>query len=887
MKIVSCILIIVLVLAFLPVTVLGDTVSRVVPTATQSSTIAAPATGVLYLDSYPTGAFVLIDGTSQGSTPLILRTINAGDHRILMKKDGYADYSTTITIHAGGELREVYTLIPITTPAATTPAPTVVFPAITTPTNYIAPTSPTPTPMQVLPTTPPGIAATSTPMVIVPQTQKVKTNITGYHRLVINAGSVNMVTVLDAASPYYSSQFGANLINMPLTIIEVDYNNHAKYGHDQPGGSGFYQEPNSQVWVDQNTVTIDKTAKTYDVNFRYMTGDKWVTGMLWQISRYPFANDPDHWQNKYIPGIVASGQVKEYHNDSEDYHYFVINFAKVAGKNPGDPPYFEGTASINTNTQGMGEVQDVSKLLFMDTGFVMKKINMGFISFQAPVSLMTMPAGEFTQAELGNPNDKQVLISADFLQFRSSTPLESMMLDMDRKYYVRIVPIHDGGKAGIPSIPVEVIVNRSNPTSSLSGNITVKPPSARILWYMQPNLNIYQSDYVSFGTDASYHWYYAKSDTYHPEGLHTYEPPVPEDKSWWEKTVDFFGSIINYFSDVMTGMAEAWNALQDIYVDLAAKVLSYTITGGLYRCDEHPDCTGVLKTGMQAVMAAYGIPPTLPTGPELTGLSTDYLVELGADQLGAGEVYDAYQSMPDEVKQQMKSGAHDISQKTVNAQKSAMDDAAQQAYCKNYSNPGYAFDKSQSPTITFCNYKVPDPIYNSVHPATAMIYVNNPNSQPSDRIILEVKDSMGLFYGTAVIPKLESGKSISVPVILTEDYNQFKKVNGGPCSPDEASISYQGGSLVQPPCPVAEWVNKWKQGGKYWKGTMEEDMFAISFKGQFGMSLNDQSSGKKVPNSFYNILYPQGWQITTQGKSIVPDTWDPDMFAGGMLRNKP
>ncbi len=478
----------------------------------------------------------------------------------------------------------------------------------------------------------------------------------------------------------------------------------------------------------------------------------------------------------------------------------------------------------------------------------------------------------------------------DSPQQRAPTPLESLLLDMDRTYYVRVVPIHKGGKAGTPSLPVEVTVNWSDSTISLNGNLQVKPPSAQILWYMQPNLNPYQTDVFSFGEDASYHWYYVEGDTFHLKGLHTYEKPVDEDKSWWEKVGDFFGNIINFFSDVMTSASMMFNGLKDILVDVVANVLSYTVTFNLVKCDEIPQCKEVIRMGFDAVMLAYGIPPTLPTGPELMSLSEDYLVELGADQLGAGGVYDAYEDLPDEVKPQMKSGAKEISQQMVNAQKSGMDNAIKQAYCKNYTNPLHGFDNSQPPTITFCNYKIPDPIFNSVHPATVMVYVNNPNSQSSDRMVLDVKDSMGLFYGHAIIPTLESGKSISVPVILKEDFSQFKKVNGGPCSDNEATISYLSGSLAQLPCPVAEWMNKWYQTGNYGNNPKAQDTFTVSFSRPGSNAiygLNDQSNGKYVPNTLYKIVYPPGWQITTQGKSIVPDKWDPDMFDGGMLRNKP
>jgi hypothetical protein len=714
--------------------------------------------------------------------------------------------------------------------------------------------------------------------------------------------------IVGSDSPYFPDLSKKDWSNTPLTSIEVDSLNTAKlyYGNN---GAEFYSPP---VWTDEKTVTIEKTAKDFDVNFRYVTWDKSVTAVVWQVSRYPFPDDPDHWQNKYLPGLVASGPVKVYHNDADGYQYFVINFARVARHNAGDPPYFDGVASINQDQQGVGMVQGEVKIPFTSTAIVTKDVNLGPLKLGVPSGLITIPAGEYTQAELSNVNEGQSLLCTDCLALRPPGGIESALSDMDRKYYVRVVPIHTGNEAGIPAIPVTVTVSRPHPCPSPSQDVVVKPPSAWVLWYMQPNF------YAAPTTDASYHWYFVKADQYHPAGLHTYEPPVAEDKAWYEKVVDFFGSVIDYFSEVMTGMAEAWNALEDLYVGITAKILTYTLTFGAYHCEDDSACTGALKVGLQAVMAAYGVPPTLPTGPELMSLSTDYLVELGADQLGAGEVVDFYQDLPNDVKVKLNNNPKTVSNALVNSQKEGMNNASKQAYCTEYPNPLNNVDKSQPATVTFCNYKIPDPIFNAVHPGMVMVWVSNPNAATSDRMTLEISDSMNLYYkATATVPPIEGGKGFGVPVVLTEDYAQFKKINGGVCDSNAATVTLENGGQVGLPCPQEQWMELWKSGWVSGSYNPPPDTFTVTFStGPTSCDtgscptmtgLTEQSSGKLLntvlemepgggvcPTNKY-IRYPPGWQVTTQGKDVASftTTWDPDMFTGltgpnlGMVRNSP
>jgi hypothetical protein len=67
----------------------------------------APNTGSLSVTTTPAGALVFIDGTQVGVSPVTVPGLSPGAHTILMKLDGYADLTATVTITAGQT--QVYT----------------------------------------------------------------------------------------------------------------------------------------------------------------------------------------------------------------------------------------------------------------------------------------------------------------------------------------------------------------------------------------------------------------------------------------------------------------------------------------------------------------------------------------------------------------------------------------------------------------------------------------------------------------------------------------------------------------------------------------------------------------------------------------------------------
>lgn len=96
------------------------------------STTQTPLSGgLLNVGSTPSGASVYIDGSLKGTTPLSVSPVSVGIHAVTFKKAGYADYSTKVTVTAGGVAKVFGSLTPVTTEMVTSmasPSETVTLP---------------------------------------------------------------------------------------------------------------------------------------------------------------------------------------------------------------------------------------------------------------------------------------------------------------------------------------------------------------------------------------------------------------------------------------------------------------------------------------------------------------------------------------------------------------------------------------------------------------------------------------------------------------------------------------------------------------------------------------------------------------------------------------
>ncbi|MCX6899003.1 MAG: PEGA domain-containing protein [Verrucomicrobia bacterium] len=59
-----------------------------------------PLFGLVLAESFPTGSEVLVDGMTRGKTPVLMTDLPAGQHRLLIKKEGYESKETLLNIQA-------------------------------------------------------------------------------------------------------------------------------------------------------------------------------------------------------------------------------------------------------------------------------------------------------------------------------------------------------------------------------------------------------------------------------------------------------------------------------------------------------------------------------------------------------------------------------------------------------------------------------------------------------------------------------------------------------------------------------------------------------------------------------------------------------------------
>lgn len=68
--------------------------------------------GALQLDSRPAGASVFVDGRAVGKTPLLLESVEAGEHSIRLEQEGYRRWISSVRVAAGERVRVAASLEP-------------------------------------------------------------------------------------------------------------------------------------------------------------------------------------------------------------------------------------------------------------------------------------------------------------------------------------------------------------------------------------------------------------------------------------------------------------------------------------------------------------------------------------------------------------------------------------------------------------------------------------------------------------------------------------------------------------------------------------------------------------------------------------------------------
>jgi outer membrane biosynthesis protein TonB len=90
----------------------------------------APAMGVADFASTPPGATVTVDGAKAGTTPVVGYKLRPGAHAVEMAKEGFEDWSGTVTVQVGtpAKIEQALKLVAKATPPPT-PTPDAVDPA--------------------------------------------------------------------------------------------------------------------------------------------------------------------------------------------------------------------------------------------------------------------------------------------------------------------------------------------------------------------------------------------------------------------------------------------------------------------------------------------------------------------------------------------------------------------------------------------------------------------------------------------------------------------------------------------------------------------------------------------------------------------------------------
>jgi len=461
--------------------------------------------GILTVTSSPSGATLILDGSPQGTTPLSNLRVPEGQHDLRLTLTGFADTKDTVTTPCDLTISRQYSLqrVPVITttlPTGKSTAEQARIPAAVK--NGSGTTAASPGSSSVAEKSFPTSGGPTSPLAL-------------GQALVIHAGTREYRPQFTPLDPFFGYQVaettgGRNYTDLqvpPTTILDIDGNNIGNLpGWISQGMPSKMYEGTGDMrrvvdngvpsWSDQSTIWIRPENKTEFINLRWIADPDdplRPSRGFWQVSREPFPINNLHWQNQYVPGLVGSGPVNELLLDSQGYHYFRINFATAANLPGGYGPYYDGIAYPDTGGTKAGPPAGILRIPVVNLGIVHTAVQLGFLSVPFPRSIITIPTGELTESEVGNPNENTSFILANLAVPESPADLATLdSLELQRDYqefYLRLVPLDADGRAGIPTIPVKVFLKRPAPCPSCppaTTEIPLRLPSITVTQYYPP-----------------------------------------------------------------------------------------------------------------------------------------------------------------------------------------------------------------------------------------------------------------------------------------------------------------------------------------------------------------------------------------------------------------
>jgi len=228
-------------------------------------------------------------------------------------------------------------------------------------------------------------------------------------------------------------------------------------------------------------------------------------------------------------------------------------------------------------------------------------------------------------------------LDADFLDLELETSsIGSVVVNLPKVYYVRTVPVEGNQPSGPVSNSVRVEYRRLGPAPTVELYNDIPPAAYEVSiqgftpptppWLHWGCVDIVAVDESSSVWTMGY-WATMKDDfleardkgwAYCPTGWRG-----QGEASWYEQLWDFI-------QDGSSWLSEAYEDIKNGVVDAVASGLNAIPPGDL--CGE--SCKSWLKAGLEAGLAALGIPPSLPDVNKLTDEGIAYLVEEGARQIG-------------------------------------------------------------------------------------------------------------------------------------------------------------------------------------------------------------------------------------------------------------